>query len=506
MSSIIEKIKNTFIPSYNPFQQTTGGKARSSDALVRTGGGSDNPKHNANNLIFPSAPDRTAKDVGSWREALQQAESPFFPYRTAMQMLYNDTILNEQVRACMLRRRNLTMLRDFVVKAPDGTELKEWTEYFKRPWFSQKVLSYIIDAKFYGYSLIALGDIKDGIFVNPSIVRRPSVSPDRMQVMPFYNNPSGYYFNEAPYKDWHLWVPTISEDGVSTCGYGILYPIAKTEIYLRGGMAMYADFVAIYGQPIRELKTSKTEESERQEALRGLEDMGSNPVVVTDPMTDELIIHSAGNSGNGYKSYNDFIRTLNQTISKVLLGHEDAISSVPGKLGASELVTSGSKTNDGDASTPVAKALRDIQSEDANFIEPYIRYELIPKMLKLGINKYHGEKLMEGAYLEFLNDAEDRVIKAMEADKNQKIATLALTMVQGGMKMDETYFTDQTGVPCTAIPIGDVANNQLGSVNDKSEHLKTGEALKDKNMERTNSPKKIVNKLSKKIEDGITNK
>lgn len=504
MSNFIDKIKNAVIPSYNPFLQK--GKARDSNALNKTGGGSENSKHNANNLIFPSAPDRTAKDIQSWRTSLEQAESPFFPFRTAMQMLYNDTILNEHVRACMLRRRNLTLLRDFVVKDANGEIMEGWTEYFKRPWFSQKVLSFILDAKFYGYSLIALGDIKNGVFVNPNVVRRPSVSPDRMQVMPFYNNPSGYNFDEAPYKDWHLWVPTISEDGVSTCGYGILYPVAKTEIYLRGGMAMYADFVAIYGQPIRELKTSKTEESERQEALRGLEDMGSNPVVVTDPMTDELIIHNAGNSGNGYKSYNDFIRTLNQTISKVLLGHEDAISSVPGKLGASELVTSGSKTNDGDALIPVAKAMRDIQTEDANFIEPVVRYDLIPKMLKLGITRYKGETLTDGCYLEFLNDAEERVIKAMEADKNQKIATLALTMVQGGMKMDEDYFTKQTGVPCTAIPIGDVTNNQLGSVNDKSEHLKTGEALKDKSKERTNSPKKIVNKLSKKIEDGITNK
>lgn len=477
----LQKIVNSVpVPVYNPFQ-SKGGKPV--DALVRTGGGSNSEKKNANNLIFPNAPDRTAKDLEYWRESLRQAESPFFPYRTNMQMLFNDTILNEHVRACMLRRRNMTLLRDFEIRDANGKRLEKWTEYFKNPWFSQKVLPFILDAKFYGYSLISLGDIKNGMFIDPSIVRRTHVSPERMEVMPFLNNPTGYKFNESPYHDWHLWVATPSEDGVSTCGMGLLYTIARSEIYLRANTAWNADFVQMFGMPIRELKTNKTEEAERKEAAQALDAMGSNAWILTDMMSDELVIHTSSAQGNGYKSYNDFDHRQIGNISKVLLGHEDAISSVPGKMGASQLVTSGTKTNDGDAATPVAKAMRDIQTEDANFIEPMVNYGLIPKMQTLGI------KVPKGAYIHFLNDAEEREIAAMEADKNQKIATLALTMAQGGLKMDGGQFTQLTGIKCTEVDI----NPDNNVMKDPKEQAKGGDPLKQESMKRTDKPKKTNN-------------
>ena len=475
--NFLQKIVNAIpVPVFNPFQ-SKGGKP--TDALVRSGGGSDNPKHNTNNLIFPSAPDRTAKDLEAWRDSLRQTENPFFPYRTQMQMLFNDTILNDHVRSCMLRRRNMTMLRDFEVQTADGKNIPKWTEYFHKPWFSQKVLQFILDARFYGYSLIALGDIKKGEFVNPSIVRRTHISPERLEVMPFLNNPTGYKFDEAPYKDWHLWVPTVSEDGVTSCGMGLLYPVARLEIFLRSNTSWNADFVQIFGMPILEMKTNKTEEAERKMALEAIQSLASNGCLVSDAMGDELVVHATASQGNGYKSYNDFDKRLIGGVSKLILGHEDAISSVPGKLGASQLVNSGSKTNDGDAATPVAKAMRDIQTEDANFIEPVVTYALFEQMRNLGI------RVPQGAKFVFLNDAEEREIQALEADKNQKIATLALTMAQGGLKMDEAYFEKMTGVGCTAIEI-QPDNNVTKGVKDQA----AGKgALKDEGKKRKDKPK-----------------
>src|SRR5579872_5550218 len=49
---------------------------------------------------------RIRQDIQSWRRAITQAEEFFFPYRTEMQRIYMDTVLNEHVAACMKRRKN----------------------------------------------------------------------------------------------------------------------------------------------------------------------------------------------------------------------------------------------------------------------------------------------------------------------------------------------------------------------------------------------------------------
>ena len=92
---------------------TFKGGGMNAKALVTSGGGVDSPTHNLNNTIFPSAPNREPKDIGKWREAIRVAEDPFWPYRTPMQELFEDTILGEQVAACMFKRNNLTLLRKY---------------------------------------------------------------------------------------------------------------------------------------------------------------------------------------------------------------------------------------------------------------------------------------------------------------------------------------------------------------------------------------------------------
>jgi hypothetical protein len=299
--------------------------------------------------------------------------------------------------------------------------------------------------------------------------------------MPFLNNPSGYPFDEEPYKDWHLWVPTPTQDGVTVCDYGLLYPVARMEIYLRCNTGWNADFVQLFGMPIRELKTSKTDEKERQRGVDALQNLASAAYIMTDSMEDELIIHSNAAGGNGYKSYNDFDHRCVGSISKILLGHEDAISSVPGKLGAQQLTTSGSKTDDASAGTPVAKAMRDIQTEDGNFIEPIVSYDLKEKMYNLGI------PIPQNLRFRFLNDAEERAISEMEAAKNQMIATLALTFRQGGLQMDAGQTEKLTGLKLKEVPIDGGASTT--ETNSAADSAKKGTVTKDASKKRIGKPK-----------------
>ena len=441
-------------------------------------GGSPNLTKNLGNAIFPSSLEALRRDVQAWREAKEEAESGWIPYRTKMMKMYEDTILNEHVFACIQRRKNLTLLRKFEIQI-DGKVNEEWTKYFSRTWFRHKMLNYILDAQFYGFNLVSIGDIKNGIPENPVPVRRWMVSPDRNTVSAFEYNPAGYDFLAPPYEKWHIWIPTITTNAMSTCGYGLLYNIAKTEILLRNNLAFNTDFIEMFAQPFRLLKTAKTEGAERDAAEKSLIQMGSAGYMITD-LQDELEFLTDGSRGNGYKSYNDFEDRNQKKISKVLLGHSDAIDSVPGKLGASQVGAAGDKTDISSAASPVAQALRDIQTSDGAFVEPIVNEQVITKLRAIGI------PIPKGASFKFLNDAEDREILNLEASKNQRWATLALTLAQAGFRPTKEELESKLGIDIEEVQSAVTDNN----VKDVKEIAEGKEPLKEEAKKRTNKPKK----------------
>ena len=287
---------------------------------------------NLNTFTSKTALNRFRQDVSTWRDALREAEQGQFPHRVKMQRLFVDTVLNGHVTACMLKRKDLTLLRDIEVYNADGSENEDLEALFETKWFRQ-FMSYTLDALFYGYSLISLGDIIDGKYSDVDIIKRWHVSPDRLNVTIHQYNINGYEFMKPPYDIWHVWASTPSENGQSDCGYGILYKVAIYEIINRGLLGFNSDAAELYGQPIRKGRTSKTDEGERAEFAGMLSQMGSSGWVMLDTLDEvELIQNNMGSSG--YQIYSDLEKRNEAKISKVILGHADALDSTPGKLGS----------------------------------------------------------------------------------------------------------------------------------------------------------------------------
>ena len=389
---------------------------------------------NLNTNISPVQLQRLRHDVQMWREAIVEAENAWYPHRVRMQRLFIDTQLNGHVAACMERRKDLTLLRDFCVYNDDDTENEDVTRMLQSKWFHD-IINYSLDALFYGYSLVGLGDIEDGKFKDINLVRRWNISPDRLNVTRLVYSLSGFNFLEDPYKDWHIWVKTPTETGQSPCGYGLLYKVAIYEIFMRNILGYNGDFVELFAQPYRVGKTLKTEENERNELAKALQDMGSAGWAIIDNM-DSIEFLESSLGGNGYKGYADLEMRCTKMISKVLLGHADALDSVPGKLGSSN-----------GEENPVYQALEDKQTKDGRFIEELVNDQIIPKLRVLGF------PIPEGVHFCFSNDAETEEVKLKERENGKAFADIALTLKNAGLKMDEKYFTEMTGIPVTDMPI-----------------------------------------------------
>jgi len=397
---------------------------------------------NLGNYITPVQLQRLRVDVSTWRDAIAEAERAYYPFRVKMQRVYIDTILNGHVFATLERRKDLTLLREYSICDDDGNENEDLVKFFKkRKWFSD-FINYSLDSLFFGYSLISLGDIEGGKLKDVNIIPRWFISPDREQVGSFIYATSGANFEDDPYKDWHIYIKTKSDNGVTPCGYGLLYQVALYEIFLRNTLGFNGDFVELFAMPYRVGKTTKTDEYERAELEATLRDMGSAGWALIDP-TDEIEFLQAPSVGTAYQAYDNLEQRCEKKISKIVLGHSDAMDSTPGKLGA-----------ESGENNPIAKSLADKQQKDGQFIEAVINEELFPRLVSLGILN-----IPDGYSFKFLNNKEKDEAREKLDRQNKSTAEIAKIMKDAGLQMDAGYFEEMTGIKATMIEKEDKEEN-----------------------------------------------
>lgn len=391
-------------------------------------------KEGAKISFAPSQLTRIRQDAETRRLAMIEAEQSYFPFRVKLQRMYLNTAENGFIMACIERRKDLTLLRKWQFLTPNGTEDKATTDLFfftdakgamvKKEWFAN-FISFALDSVYYGYSLIYLGDIEDNEFKNTEVVKRWNVSPDRMIASRYEYMTTGVAFNDdSDIAKNHVYVSTPNKLGTSICGFGLFYEVSVYENILRNLIGFNSDYVEVNVAPFRQIKTYKTEEIEREALYQAGLNMASNGVAVTDK-EDEIIFHPSG-SGTGYVAYDNFDARLKDEIAQLILGHSDAIKSVPGKLG-----------NDKKES-PAQQALEDKQTKDGELILSIVNRLLFDKMRVLGFN------IPQGTTAVLLNDNE-------EVEHANNLSTLATNMLKGGLQMDAEYFTEQTHIPITKV-------------------------------------------------------
>jgi len=417
----------------------------------------ENPK-NLGTYISPVQLLRVRSDMQTLKDSMTEMESAWYPHRVKAQRIYNDTILGGQTYACMEKRLDLSLLREWSFVDEKGNENEDLKKLFNKKWFGT-FLKYALQAKFFGYSLIALNEIQNDEFKSIKIVRRWNVSPDRLNVTQFVYSLSGAQFMEEPFKNWHVYVKTDSDVGASDCGYGLLYNVAIYDILSRNLLGNNADAAELFGMPIRKGKTQKTDEGERQEFMNAMLKMGSAGAILLDAFDELELVESSG-AGQGFKIYPDFEKRLEAKITKIFLGHADALDSTPGKLGS----------GDGEQS-PAYLAMMDKQAVDGAFLEEVVNGELVPKMIALGF-------IIDTKFkFKFSNNQELIQKRKYEDEANDKTADIIYKLYQSGWKVEDKYITERTGIPVTEIvtplplqKLSEPVKNKLAKIYNKHNH------------------------------------
>lgn len=422
MASFKNLIKNMWFLASNPIDNKQSAKS-------------------PNSLIAPVQFYRLKQDAASWRSAVTEAENPILPFRVQMQRIFSDTILNGHVYACINKRKNMVVKKGFAIY--DGENIDEKaTELINKPYFFD-LINYVLDAEAFGYNLISFGNLEGDELVGVNIVKRENISPDRLNVAPIVYSPQGVInFMDASqtdkegisFYDWTAWIPTSTETSQSICGYGYLYKVAIYEIYLRNLLGANADYIEVYGQPLRHAKSNKTEGAEYDKLEAAMANFGSNAWIVTDHET-EISFESPKGSGEGYKNYDNFEDRLQKTISKIILGHADALDSTPGKLGS--------------ANEAAESALKDTETSSLRFVEYHINKTIIPKLIALGI------KIPAGKVFKFKNDHEKEEAIEKENERNKAISDYVLSLSNAGFEVSAEWLTERTGIPVVKKQVPD---------------------------------------------------
>jgi hypothetical protein len=387
--------------------------------------------NNISSYIAPVQFQRQRPDIQTWRSAVTEAENAWYPQRVAMQRLYIDTILNGHVAACMEKRNNLTLLRGFEIRNSKGERNEDVEMLLKEKWFFDFV-KYTLEANAFGYSLVQLGDVVNGKMTDVKNVKRWNVSPDRYNVTTLVYSLSGQPFLESPFTEWCVWIPTPTDISVSNIGYGYLYKVAPYEIMLRNILGFNGDYIELFAAPFRWLKTTKTEDIERQNLASMLSQMGSTGWGIGDH-DDELEFINANGSGSGWQGYENFEKRCESKISKLILGHADALDSIPGKLG---------NTGEGSAAS---EALEDVQSVDGKMVEFIVNTQLFPKLAALGLKEFANVKFC------YTNDDEAAEQREREDKANLQTAQVLLALKNAGFTIDPKYVSERMGIEINMI-------------------------------------------------------
>jgi len=386
---------------------------------------------NLGGYISPVQFDRIKIDIQGWRDAIREAEQAYYPHRVKMIRVTQDTIINGQVFAAMEKRKSLTLLKKFEIT--NGTTVDEAaTELLSKKWF-KLLMNYILDKKFFGYTLVGLGDLVNNEFPNLQLIKRQNVSPDRHVLNTYIYSLSGINFLDPTLKDdrgesyfdWSMYFDTPTENAGSICGYGLLYKIAYYEILLRANIGYNATALELFGMPIRVGSTTKQDEYERATFAAALRDMGSQGWILKDPLDQVELVEASSKQGKG-GGFGDFEERMLKMINKIVLGHADAMDSQTGKLGSQ---------------TEVQEAIDTVEKADNEEMEIDINTIVLPKLIKLGFPIPLGYKFR------IINNKEKEQTRTKQDASNKVTAEIFQTIKNAGGDPDWKYFSERTGIP-----------------------------------------------------------
>ncbi len=256
---------------------------------------------------------QTSADLRDWRNAKDRVTDVFNPSNEDLMDIYEDITNNDgHIRGIIETIKNKIKAKDFLLVDSDGEVDEEETKKIQKAWFL-KWVDWIVEARFFWYSLVQLGDIVDDGYPDIALVPRDFVVPQKKAVKKdrdFFLSANSFFYESPQLRDGLIMVES---DVFGLFNIATPHAIAKRALFDSGWM-----YSEIYGIPPRIAKTDISDQIQKDNMVKMMERSGSALWVVIDK-EDELEYGDSGSTGST-DVFLTMIKGSNDEVSKALTG------------------------------------------------------------------------------------------------------------------------------------------------------------------------------------------
>jgi phage gp29-like protein len=376
------------------------------------------PTHHLSNFasVFQYGRDRVT--IADWMQAWRIAESPVMPRTYPLMEVYDMVCIDAEVIAAINNRKNKVLGEPFLVLDPEGNYQEAATRRLRGSWFDD-FINAVLDAEFYGYSLIEIGQtLKDDYSIKEiNTVERRNIIPGHKLVLPypFSAYGEGIDFTADYLKRWYIFCHS------KRFPLGLLLYAAPYAILSRDALVKHADFNRDYGKPYKIVYTDK-EGEERREVLDALLNVEEELNGVFDLEEKVEIAFPAGGGGT-VDTFDKMDEKASKKLLKIIQGHVKLSNDTEG--GAQTYMN-----KDSIAKTPS----EEIREYDMARVESAVNEELFPRLLDFNYP-------LAGHSFVFL----DTHLRELQRQK-KSISETALTLALNHFEVSSAEFEKATGI------------------------------------------------------------
>jgi len=356
----------------------------------------------------------TQKDMRSWRQAWQTAIDIENPCRGRLYDIYRDVEVDLHLGGCVDQRKGFVEKKSFKLVDAKGKQDDVATQLLEAAWFKD-MIGYILDSRYWGHSLIQLGDIitVDGEmrYTGIEVVNRKHVIQEYGVIIREQGDEwqTGIPYREGPMADWVIEAGKPKDLG--------LYLKAATQTIPKKNMLAYWDqFGEIFGMPIRIAKTTARDPKDRSQIENMLSSMGAAAWGLFPDGTDIDIKETT--RGDAFNVYDKRIDRANSELSK-------------GILNQTMTIDNGSSLSQSEVHLEV---FENVVEKDADLVKDIVNDQLLPRMVKHGFP-------VKGLHFEWDNSIDYTPEQQLEYEK----------MILDRFEVDPKYLIDKYGIPITGV-------------------------------------------------------
>ena len=272
------------------------------------------PKYIINDLTLVS-PDRQRKDIQSLKNAVLSAESISFPNRAKLYDLYHDILsLDGFLQGITAKRINSVLNKKLKFYDRNKKENEEITKLMKSE-AGREIITQIVNSEFWGVSGI---EFKIGEKLAFDEIPRKHIRPEKGSISKtqYGLGTDDFKVEELPF----VWVIGRKNN------LGLFLACSMYGIYKRGNFGDWAQYVEIFGQPVRVMYYDAYDTATKNELKKILTESGSSlAIMLPKQATFEMKDGKASNgSGELQKSFKD---ACNEEMAVAILGNTETTSS-----------------------------------------------------------------------------------------------------------------------------------------------------------------------------------